>query len=134
MVIIAAFVAAFCATAIADELGDALAEEYRTAHDASDVDALKALVCWEGATDRTRETITERLARHNGRQVESIEFRELSGTVQFELGGYMPNLKPVGWLVVYFEHDPYDTRVFSTFFVVGELEGRYMIAVAEKGE
>jgi len=132
MVLVASAALLLHGTAHADELGDALAGDFRCAHDSKDVERLKSLVYWEGATESTREKITERLTRHIGRKVETIEFRELSGSERFEVGGYMPNLKPVGWLVVYFEHDPYDTRIFSTFFVVGELDGTYMITVAEK--
>jgi len=130
-IILASSAVSFCAVAHADELGDALAASYRAAHEAGDVEALKALVDWEGANESTREKIIERLNRYIGRPVETIEFQELSGPERAELSGYMPNLKPVGILVMYFEHDPEDTRLFTMIFVVGERDGRYLITITK---
>ena len=113
------------------EKGEALVERYRAAHEARDVEALKALVYWEGASDRTREIIEQRLIRHLNLEIKIIEFRPLTGEEKFENLGYRPNLEPAGWLAMFFEPPKGDSRFFSKSFIVGEKEGEYLITVAE---
>jgi len=111
--------------------GEALVERYRAAHMARDVEALKALVYWEGASDRTREIIEQRLIRHLNLEIKIIEFRPLTGEDKFENLGYRPNLEPVCWLAMFFEPPDGDSRFFSKSFIVGKKDGKYLITVAE---
>lgn len=113
------------------EHGERLVEKYRAAHEIRDVEALKALVYWEGGSERTREMIEQRLVLHLNLEIDSIEFRPRTGGEEFELSGYRPNLEPVGWLVIVFEPPKRDSRFFGKSFVVGEKDGEYMITVAE---
>ncbi len=113
------------------EKGEALVEKYRAAHEARDVEALKALVHWEGGSERTREIIEQRLIRHLNLEIKSIEFRQLTGDEEFENLGYRPNLEPAGWLVMFFKPPREDSRFFGKSFVVGEDDGEYFITVAE---
>ena len=111
--------------------GDALVDKYRTAHESKDVEALKAIVHWEGGSDRTREIIEQRLTLHLNLEIQSIEFRSLSGDEEFDKFGYRPNLLPVGWLAIFFEPPKEDSRLFAKSFVVGEKNGEYFICIAE---
>lgn len=110
---------------------DVLVEKYRIAHESRDVEALKAIVHWEGASERTREIIEQRLALHLNLEIISIEFRPLSGDEEFDKLGYRPNLIPVGWLAIFFEPPKEDSRLFAKSFVVGEKSGEYFISIAE---
>ncbi|MBT8351487.1 MAG: hypothetical protein KJO26_09685, partial [Deltaproteobacteria bacterium] len=58
---------------------DVLVEKYRIAHESRDFEALKAIVHWEGASERTHEIIEQRLALHLTLKIMSIEVRPLSG-------------------------------------------------------
>jgi hypothetical protein len=113
------------------EKGQVLVEKYGAAHEARYVEALKALVYWEGSSKRTREIIEQRLVRHLNLEIKRIEFRPLSGDEEFDNRGYRPNLKPVGWLAIFFKPPKGDSRFFSKSFVVGEKDGGYIITVAE---
>ncbi len=113
------------------EKGEALVEKYKAAHEARDVDALKALVNWKGGSERTREIIEHRLALHLNLKIKSIEFRPLTGDENFENFGYRPNLEPAGWLVMFFEPPSGDSRFSGKSFVVGEKHGEYFITLAE---
>ena len=113
------------------EKGETLVEKYRAAHEARDVEALKALVYWEGASERTREIIEQRLIRHLNLKIKSIEIRPLTSDENFENLGYRPNLEPAGWLAMFFEPPKGDSRFFGKSFIVGEKEGEYLITVAE---
>ena len=114
-----------------NEKAEALIEKYRVAHEARDVEALKAFVYWEGASDRTREIIEQRLIRHLNLEINIIEFRPLTGEEKFKNPGYRPNLKPAGWLAMFFEPPKGDSRFFGKSFVVGEKDGEYLIIMAE---
>ena len=114
-----------------NEKEKALVDRYRAAHEARDVRALKALVYWEGVSERTREIIEKRLISHLNLKIKSIEFRPLTGDENFENFGYRPNLEPEGWLAMFFEPPKEDSRFFGKSFVVGEREGKYLITVAE---
>ncbi len=96
-----------------------------------DVEALKALVHWEGGSERTREIIEQRLIRHLNLEIKTIEFRQLTGDEEFENLGYRPNLEPAGWLAMFFKPPRGDSRFFGKSFVVGEDDGEYFITVAE---
>lgn len=113
------------------EKGEALVEKYRAAHEARDVEALKALVNWENGSERTREIIEHRLILHLNLKIKSIEFRPLTGDEKFENFGYRPNLEPAGWLAMFFEPPAGDSRFFGKSFVVGEKHGEYFITLAE---
>lgn len=113
------------------EKGEALVEKYRAAHEARDVEALKALVYWDGATDRTHEIIEQRLIRHLNLKIKSVEFRPLTGDENFENFAFRPNLEPAGWLAMFFEPPAEDSRFFGKSFVVGEKDGEYLITIAE---
>jgi hypothetical protein len=113
------------------EKGETLVEKYRAAHEARDVGALKALVYWEGASERTREIIEQRLIRHLNLVIKSIEFIPLTDDKNFENFGYRPNLEPAGWLAMFFEPPNGDSRFFGKSFIVGEKQGEYLITVAE---
>lgn len=116
---------------LGSEKGEALVEKYRAAHEARDVEALKALVHWEGGSERTREIIEHRLIRHLNLKIKSIEFRPLTGDENFENFGCRPNLEPAGWLAMFFEPPAEDSRFFGKSFVVGEKDEEYLITVAE---
>ena len=121
------------AVGVAADPADRLAEQYRSAHRAGDLAALQGLVYWEGASDRTREMITDRLQKHFGHDIEVIEFRPLRADHTINLpAGYAPNLKPLGYLAIEF-HDPADEYRFrGVSFVVGEHNGVYLITVARR--
>ena len=108
-----------------------LVDRYRAAHEAGDLDALKALVHWGDSTEDTRERIEIRLARGLGLEIRSIEFRPLTGSEDFEVGEYGPGLEVAGWLAVIFVPPPEDARFFGVAFVVGELDGGLALCVAE---
>ncbi len=113
------------------EKGETFVEKYRAAHEARDVEALKALVHWKGASERTRETIEQRLIRHLDRKIKSIEIRPLTSDKKFETHAYRPTLEPAGWLLISFKPQRGDSNRLSAFFVVGEDDGEYFITVAE---
>lgn len=113
------------------EKGEKLVEKYSAAHEVRDVEALRALVYWEGASERTREIIEQRLILHLNLEIESIEFRPLAGDEEFEKFGYRPNLEAVGWLAIFFVPPKGDSRFFGKSFVIGESDGKYHITVAE---
>ncbi len=111
--------------------GEALVEKYHIAHQSKDVEALKVLVYWKGGSERTSEIIEQRLILHLNLEIESIEFRPLIGGEEFDKLGYRPNLKPVGWLAMFFKPPKEDSRFFAKSFVVGEKDGEYFITIAE---
>ena len=51
--------------------------KYRQAHEAGDLQALMALVYWEGSTERTRELIVKKLKKYLGYSIKEIEVRPL---------------------------------------------------------
>ena len=114
----------------AEQGSDSLAQRYREAHEAGDLQALEALVNWEGATERTRDMIESRLRRFLGRPIRSIEMRAATGSEQFASQRFRPNLKPVGWLVISFEPTADDAWSRGLVFVVGEQDGERLITVA----
>ena len=119
--------------AVAAELADRLAEQYRTAHRARDLAALQGLVYWQGASERTREMITDRLQKHFGHDIEAIEFRPLQADHTINLpAGYAPNLEPLGYLAIEFRDPTDEYRFRGVSFVVGEHNGAYLITVARR--
>jgi hypothetical protein len=127
VVLILAIVPAFLYGA---EKGEALLERYRAAHEAGDVEALKALVCWEGGSNRTREILEQRQILHLNLEIDNNELRPLTGDEEFEKLGYRPNLQPAGWLVISFKPPRGDSRFLGKSFVVGEKNDEYLITVA----
>lgn len=79
------------------EKKEALVERYRAAHEAREVEALKALVYWEGASDHTREVIEQRLIRHLNLEIKIIKFRPLTGDENFGNFGYRPINRSRSW-------------------------------------
>ena len=132
MCVLALILAAMPAALYGAGSAQALVAQYQAAQQEGDIEALKRLVFWDGATQYTRETIEKRLTRHLDLEIKRIEFRPLTGDENFDTPRYHPNLKPVGWLVIFFRPPDGDSRFIGESFVVGEKNGEYFITVARR--
>ena len=81
---------------------DLLIHRYRWAHDAADMEALKQIVYWEGATESIYELNRVRLLEGIILPIKEVAFRPLKGLISFDTQ-YKANLEPIGWLSITFE-------------------------------
>jgi hypothetical protein len=109
---------------------DILIQRYRGAHDAADLEALKQLVFWEGATESTIELITARLQEGIKLPIKEVIFRPLKESMSFDTQGYKTNLEPIGRLAITLEDRSAEKKLVSKTFMVGEKDGQFLITVA----
>jgi hypothetical protein len=120
----------------AAESPDELAARYQEAHEAGDLDALRALVFWEGVDELTRSSVERQIEKELGRGIESVRVEPLSEgfALEYTLDGvtYRPNLEPVRRLRIEFTESEEGEAITSTSvsFLVGEREGAYLITAS----
>jgi hypothetical protein len=123
----------------AAESPDELAARYQEAHEAGDLDALRALVFWEGVDELTRSSVERQIEKELGRGIESVRVEPLSEgfALEYTLDGvtYRPNLAPVRRLRIEFtqseESEEGETITSASIsFLVGEREGAYLITAS----
>jgi hypothetical protein len=123
----------------AAESPDELAARYQEAHEAGDLDALRALVFWEGVDELTRSSVERQIEKELGRGIESVRVESLSEgfALEYTLDGvtYRPNLAPVRRLRIEFtqseESEEGETITSASIsFLVGEREGAYLITAS----
>lgn len=112
-----------------------LTDSYKTAVESKSVDALMKLVHWEKVEDNIKRMIMTAFGEAVTRELESVKVAPLEQdeVLQYERNGvrYGPNLQPVARLHVAFKRSTGDNyQVTESSYLVGESNGRYMIATS----
>jgi len=106
-------------------------EAYRTAHRENNVDAAMRLICTDNVSQKTLNVLRDSLTDDFQRPFTSVDIVPLDDTdpVEYTLRGvhYVPNLKPIGKLLVTSQIDGSDV---TSSYLVGVQDGRYWIATS----
>lgn len=114
---------------------EVLTASYKAAFDAKDLAALMKLVHWERVEDNIKQMMRTGFERVLLLDLVSLETTEpgQDDFLQFENQGviYGPNLIPVARLLISFKPDGVSQyQVASSSYLIGEIDGRYMIATS----
>lgn len=114
---------------------EVLTASYKAAFDSKDLAALMKLVHWERVEDNIKLMMRTGFERVLQLDLVSLETAELGqdDSFQFENKGvkYGPNLFPVARLLIEFKPDGVSQyQVASSSYLIGEIDGRYMITTS----
>jgi hypothetical protein len=105
---------------------------FKAGYEKKDVDALMGLVYWKGVTVQTKNSIRRSFERVLKAPMDNVFVvpKPKDLTLEYTHGSitYRINLQPVGWLRVFYKK--HQQGVTTTSYVVGEKDGRYLIATA----
>lgn len=107
-----------------------LAEQFASAHQRSDIEAIYQLVCWDGVDDFTAESVKTSLLSDLKQRLVQVEFQPCdSPPSDYEVAGvrYQPNLRVEGHLVV---ETVVDGMPSGSKYLVGSKGGIQLIATA----
>jgi hypothetical protein len=105
---------------------------FKAAYENKDVDALMSLVHWKDVTTQTRNGIRRSFEDILKAPIDNVFIVPVpkDQVLEYTHGSitYRINLKPVGWLRVFYKKN--QQGVTTTSYMVGEKDGRYLIATA----
>jgi predicted subunit of tRNA(5-methylaminomethyl-2-thiouridylate) methyltransferase len=103
--------------------------------EAKDPDRLMKLVHWHGVEENIKQLMRAGFADLVKRDIDGIKIVPLdeSDIFEYERNGvkYATNLVPIGKLLILFEvTNPDESHAVNATFLVGEIEGKYIITTA----
>ena len=107
-----------------------LVAAFKAGYEKKDIDALMDLVYWKNVTPQTRNGIRRSFEEVLKAPLDNVFLVSVPKSLALEYTHgsitYRINLEPVGWLRVFYKKN--QQGVTATSYLVGEKDGRYLIA------